>query len=271
MNKEIFLRDLRRFLEDIPEEEREQALTYYEDYFEDAGPENEQKVIQELGSPIDIARQIKATNQEHIAYGQGNDFHRNHAYPNTYDNSDSTNKDTQNSQNTANSHQDTWSQNEYAKGTNTQNGYTGNFYSQNYNSNHDYQNQKKSWTQDSTKVALVIVLAILALPVGLPLLSAAFGLLVALIAVVFSLILVFFALGGALVIAGIASLIGSFFTIGGIANTLVAIGSGFILTSIGIFIFWFGIFFCAKFFPAIFRGIGKCFQSIGNGIRSFFN
>ena len=77
MNKEIFLRELRRFLADIPEEEREQALTYYEDYFEDAGPENEQKVIQELGSPIDVAKQIKATNQENIAYGQGNDFQKN--------------------------------------------------------------------------------------------------------------------------------------------------------------------------------------------------
>ena len=85
MNKEIFLRELRRFLADIPEEEREQALTYYEDYFEDAGPENEQKVIQELGSPIDVAKQIKATNQENIAYGQGNDFQKDKAYPNVYE------------------------------------------------------------------------------------------------------------------------------------------------------------------------------------------
>ena len=40
MNKDIFLRDLGRFLSDIPQDEREQALKYYEDYFEDAGPEN---------------------------------------------------------------------------------------------------------------------------------------------------------------------------------------------------------------------------------------
>ena len=41
MNRQLFMRDLARFLSDLPVEEREQALNYYEDYFEDAGPENE--------------------------------------------------------------------------------------------------------------------------------------------------------------------------------------------------------------------------------------
>ena len=76
MNKDIFLRDLGRFLSDIPQDEREQALKYYEDYFEDAGPENEQQVIQELGSPVELAKQIKASSQENIEYGQGTDFHK---------------------------------------------------------------------------------------------------------------------------------------------------------------------------------------------------
>ena len=38
-------------MKDIPESERADALAYYNDYFEEAGVENEYQVIQELGSP----------------------------------------------------------------------------------------------------------------------------------------------------------------------------------------------------------------------------
>ena len=39
MNREEFLRQLERLLSDIPEGERWEALEYYRNYFEDAGPE----------------------------------------------------------------------------------------------------------------------------------------------------------------------------------------------------------------------------------------
>ena len=42
------------------ESERKAALEYYQDYFEDAGAENEGKVIQELGSPGKVAAIIRA-------------------------------------------------------------------------------------------------------------------------------------------------------------------------------------------------------------------
>ena len=41
MNRSEFMAGLRKLLVSIPEDEREEALQYYEDYFEDAGPENE--------------------------------------------------------------------------------------------------------------------------------------------------------------------------------------------------------------------------------------
>lgn len=268
MNKEIFLRDLRRFLADMPEEEREQALTYYEDYFEDAGPDNEQKVIQELGSPIDVAKQIKSTNQENIAYGQGNDFQKDRVYPNVYEKSKQTQNESQGASNSGNYN------NSGSYSQNSGNYYNNNFYSQNTGHNYNngaYQNQKKSWTQDPAKIVLVIILAILAIPVGIPLLSAIFGLLIAAVAVIFSLIIALFALGGGLAVGGIASLIGSFFVVGGFANVLTMIGVGLILTCIGIFIFWLGILFCSKFFPALIRAIGALCQSIVKWIRSLFN
>ncbi len=60
MDREGFLAGLARLLEDIPENERREALEYYENYFDDAGPENEARVIQELGgTPEQAAASIR--------------------------------------------------------------------------------------------------------------------------------------------------------------------------------------------------------------------
>ena len=59
MNREIFLKRLEELLYDLPEEERISALEYYEDYFEEAGPDMELQVMKELGSPERIAAIIK--------------------------------------------------------------------------------------------------------------------------------------------------------------------------------------------------------------------
>lgn len=60
MNRKEFLMELERLLKDISGEEREEAIAYYNGYFEDAGAENEGKVIRELGSPEQVAKTIKA-------------------------------------------------------------------------------------------------------------------------------------------------------------------------------------------------------------------
>lgn len=58
MTRNEFIAELRGRLAVLPPEERENALQYYEEYFDDAGPENEQAVIQELGSPENVANRI---------------------------------------------------------------------------------------------------------------------------------------------------------------------------------------------------------------------
>jgi uncharacterized membrane protein len=60
MNRKEFMEGLERLLGDLAEEERQSALEYYNDYFEDAGVEYEQEVIKELGSPEHVANTIKA-------------------------------------------------------------------------------------------------------------------------------------------------------------------------------------------------------------------
>ena len=59
MNREEFLMRLEGMLQSISPTEKEEVLQYYRDYFEDAGPENEQSVIEALGDPADIAENIK--------------------------------------------------------------------------------------------------------------------------------------------------------------------------------------------------------------------
>jgi len=60
MNKVGFMSQLEGLLAGVPAAERDEALQYYNDYFEDAGAENEQAVIKALGSPREIADNIKA-------------------------------------------------------------------------------------------------------------------------------------------------------------------------------------------------------------------
>lgn len=61
MTKQEFLQRLEQLLADLPYEERDSAMTYYREYLEEAGPENEQAVLAELGSPEQLAAQIHAT------------------------------------------------------------------------------------------------------------------------------------------------------------------------------------------------------------------
>ncbi|NBJ99484.1 DUF1700 domain-containing protein [bacterium 1xD8-48] len=59
MSRWEFMRQLEKLLSDISPNEREEALQYYNDYFNDAGMENEQEVIKALGSPEQVAKIVK--------------------------------------------------------------------------------------------------------------------------------------------------------------------------------------------------------------------
>lgn len=59
MNRKEFMEQLQNLLWDISPAEREEAIRYYDTYFDDAGPENEGDVIASLGSPEKVAENIK--------------------------------------------------------------------------------------------------------------------------------------------------------------------------------------------------------------------
>ncbi len=59
MNRADFMNQLESLLTGIAPTEREEAIQYYNDYFDDAGTENEQEVIEALGNPARVAENIK--------------------------------------------------------------------------------------------------------------------------------------------------------------------------------------------------------------------
>ncbi|HIX16508.1 MAG TPA: DUF1700 domain-containing protein [Candidatus Hungatella pullicola] len=60
MNRVEFMKELEYLLSDISEEDKKDAISYYSDYLEEAGPDNEEQVIREFGSPERIASIIRS-------------------------------------------------------------------------------------------------------------------------------------------------------------------------------------------------------------------
>ncbi len=88
MNRVEFMRQLENLLWDLPESDRLDAIAYYNDYFDEAGVENEEKVLRELGSPERVASIIKADlntegNEEAEYTEQGYSDGRQGVNPNT--------------------------------------------------------------------------------------------------------------------------------------------------------------------------------------------
>lgn len=266
MNKKLFLDELHRLLSDLPPEERNQAIKYYEDYFEDAGPENEQAILKELGSPQELANQIKATTQDDIEYGQGSSFHRSAAYPEFYAQKEQS--DSQNENNSAfKQTKDGFQQGHQQAG----NGFNNNGYRQTDNgfNNNSYQQAATGYNshyqqQSARKAVWIVLFALLAITIGLPCLSVLFGILLTIFSVIISIVLALFGTGGGLMIGGIASFFGSFFmtTTSGIGAILFAMGIGLVLFAIGALILWVGVLFCIRFLPALFQATWKSAKSV---------
>lgn len=195
MNRNEYMAALRRALSALPEEERASALRYYEEYFDDAGPENEQKVISDLGAPEKVAEQILA------------DYRELTAVP----------------------HQGTG-------------GASG--------------NPKRRWR--GVPPWLLIVLVLLAIPVGIPLLGVLIGVIGAiagiLLAAVAIAIVVVVIIPLTLLITGVI-LCGFSFALWGIpASAVTTLGCGLALFALGVLVTLLMIKLCTLFVPPLFRG-----------------
>lgn len=58
MNREEYMKLLKKQLRRLPKDDFDKAVAYYEEYFDEAGEENEKQAIEDLGSPEEAAAQI---------------------------------------------------------------------------------------------------------------------------------------------------------------------------------------------------------------------
>ena len=61
MTRTEYLAELDKYLRKLPREDYHEAMDYYIEYFDEAGPDKENQVIEDLGSPKEAASEIIAT------------------------------------------------------------------------------------------------------------------------------------------------------------------------------------------------------------------
>lgn len=225
MNKQEFLTELARLLQNIPENEREEALKYYEDYFSDAGEENEQNVLAELESPQKVADNIKDGLRANMDCRDG--------MPGSGANS------------------------AYQSGAAYQNGtsYQG---STIYQGNTFYQNTQAPAKEGMPAWAIVLIVigCIICSPLIIGLLGMAFGLIVGILGTLFGLVAGFGGAGIGLLSAGIAvTVVGFMHVIAFPFPGLLLAGIGLIMLAIGMLCIMFVVWLCGWALPAICRGI----------------
>lgn len=226
MNRAEFMERLKQLLEDIPESEREEALQYYNDYFEDAGPENEEKVLEELGSPKQVAEKIKAdVSEENLEYSE-------QGYEDTRfeDNKDLLQ--------------------EYEKVEDT------------YHSRTEETTYKKnSQSTNIWKVIAIILLCVILAPVLLPLGIAAVAVVVSVVIAILAVLFGIGIAGFAVLVAGIVALGAGFMKLFiSPATGLFILGIGGIISAIGLVLSLLIILCIIKFVPGIIRTIVKIIQ-----------
>jgi len=169
MSRIEFLSELRRRLNGLPQEEIENAVSYYAEYFEDAGPENERRVLDELGSPAHAAAQIIG------AYASSGAHWPRASKP------------------------------------------------------------RQPRRDNSLKIVGIVLLAIFAAPMAIPIAAAVFSLAVALLAVVFSIVVSFGAVALSLVVSGVVvTAVGIPIFIQHPPTGLVVLGAGLIVAAVGL-------------------------------------
>ncbi len=225
MNRQEFLERLRILLGDLSEEEREEAVQYYEDYFADAGPEMEEQIIKELGSPEKVALMIREGLRGEDA---GDAYAENGFFQSRYDDR------------------------EVPADYTTSSGYTGK--EESYRGYGDRQPERRPWTSRTLKVILIILIICVGFPVVIPIVGGAvaglFGLIAGAFGIFFAFVIFSFCIavcGVAMAVAGVTVMFSS------ISAGFLVCGIGLLLLSAGILLTVFSVRLCCVMVPSIFR------------------
>ncbi|MBP3474736.1 MAG: hypothetical protein J6K48_00225 [Lachnospiraceae bacterium] len=241
MDRAEFMRRLTDLLSDVPPMEREEAIQYYNDYFDDAGAENEAGVIASLGTPEELAGIIKAGLNDG---GNAGEFTESgfKGYGETYKNE--VMKTGQ-----AESGQTAYGQNPYG-----QTAYGGNSYGQTAQGNAGNGARKKSMS--GGMVALIVIAVILSSPLWIGLAGGLFGIVVGLLATLLGIFAAFLIVGVVLAVVGIALFVaGIAAMVSAPLGGLCMIGGGMICFAIGLVFIWLMVIVIAAAVPGLIRGI----------------
>lgn len=226
MSKNEFLNQLSILLSDISPEEREEAIAYYREYIEDAGLENEEAILNELGTPQEVAAEIKSgilnrTSQD-IPYSSNIVKDSPEAYQ-----------------------------------SNTQNSTFYNDYSKN---NHTSESPKE---KNTAFIILAVIGIIFLSPIWIGLLTSALGIIVGFIAAICGCIFGFGIAGGICLFVGMMLFISSFTTL--FQTPLVGaalIGAGLIVAAIGILFLLLTGWLCLGVIPWTIRSISNLVHNV---------
>ena len=233
MTKETFLKELEQYLQGISEEERKEALLYYENYFEDASIENEEAVLEELGSPREVASSILADLEE--AKTEKADTLPMPAFG----------METQTQENGQQEKEDARKE---AAGK-------GDAGKKEYKQKNDNVMQEKIEKRDNSKWILVSLLLLFTLPVWLGVVLGMIGTLVGLVIAVVVLVIGFGLASGICVIAGIGVFaFGVFRLLFAPLEGVLCFGSGLLVFGIGILLFL-AVLLCVQLIKFICKGI----------------
>ncbi|WP_310604466.1 DUF1700 domain-containing protein [Anaerosporobacter sp.] len=217
MNRQEFLSELENLLQNIPNADRQEAIRYYEDYFEDAGIENEEHVIRELGSPEQVAAIIQEDLRNEATKDSG-EFTEKGYYNPAFDKKNQEEVARVETPNYQNANQNA--------NYNTSNGF-GN----------EQQEKEPTYVYEYTKFpkTLFILAIIFFIPVGIPLIATAFAFFITMVALVFALVATFGGISFGLTLGGVLAVIGgiSQFLIFPM-EALMAVGVGLLLIGIGL-------------------------------------
>lgn len=232
MTRVLFMKELEALLSDLPKEEKEEALKYYNDYFEDAGAEHEEEILKELVSPQRVASIIKSELEK-----------------------DSYEQETKGSF-TERGYQDSNYQEErYALDLSKEktdrkeeSGQTG----QNTTSNQGHQ---ESTQTNNSRTVLLLLICIFAIPIGFPIIMTVFGVILGVIAAIVGIILGFGISGLAMMGVGLALAIAGIIKISIPLIGLAMCGIGLLILGIGMLFVFLSILLCRKALPAMIKGI----------------
>ncbi len=266
MSRAEFMRRLAELLADVSPAEREEAIQYYNDYFDDAGTENEQSVIASLGTPEELAKTIRAGLFDGGNAGEftekgfsGYEQRRSNEILNP-NQLNSGSEQAQNAQGAQFTQNDQYGQQKYNGQQSTQ---------QQWQANNAYAEQTQSGKKQEKQpmsggtIALIVLLCILASPFLLGIGGGALGIIIGILGALFGIVVGFGAAGIALMIAGVCLFVyGITLLFGAPLGGLCVIGAAMVCIAIGLVFFWLVVMICAALIPAVIKGIVKIFQSI---------